>query len=65
MDNKKIKVINGTNTSDRLFTEEDIALALDYGFDRRPLDGFEAKRAKKEHDKLDDLFDYVRNTPLY
>ncbi len=65
MGKEKLRVVNGTDMSDRLFTEEDISLALDYEFNRRPLDGFEAKRAKKEHDKLDILFDYVQNTPLY
>ncbi len=63
MSNDNIRAVNGT--PDRLFTEEDISLALDYGFARRPLDEFEAKQARKEHDKLDDLFDYVQNTPLY
>ncbi len=65
MDKNKLCVVNGTDMPDRLFTEEDIFLALDYGFNRRTLDEFEAKWAKKEHDKLDKLFDYVQNTPLY
>ena len=50
---------------DHVFSREDIALALDYSFDRRPLNKFEEERGRRVHEKIEELMDYIENTPLY
>lgn len=65
MGKDKFKVLKSVKTSNKEFTTEDIALAHDCKYGRRPLNKFEKERARRINERIEELMDYMLNTTLY